>query len=122
MLPMIESMKPKLCLRPPRPDMMPKFIKDGYRAAMFGRPGPAFIDLPANIIMGTFDIGSMELKALPESPKPAAPPHKVKDIAETLKNAKAPLVVLGKGAAYSRAEKQIRTLIERYVLVRASSE
>lgn len=93
--------------------MMPKFIKDGYRAAMFGRPGPAFIDLPADIIMGTFDVDRMQMKAVSESPKPAAPPHKVRDIADALKNAKAPLVVLGKGAAYSRAEKQIRTLIER---------
>lgn len=116
---MIESMKPKLCLRPPRPDMLPKFIKDGYRAAIFGRPGPAFIDLPANLIMGTYDVDRMKLTALPEAPKPAAPAHKVQDIAEALKNAKAPLIVVGKGAAYARAEKQIRTLIDRYVSVNA---
>lgn len=83
---------------------------------MFGRPGPAFIDLPANIIMGTFEVDRMKLDRLLEAPKPAAPADKVQVVAEALKNAKAPLVVLGKGAAYSRAEKQIRTLIDRYAL------
>lgn len=113
-IPMIESMKPKLSLRPPRADMMPKFIKDAYRAAMFGRPGPAFIDLPADVIMSTFDVDRNQLKPILEVPKSIAPDYKVRDIAETIKSAKAPLVVIGKGAAYAGAEKPIRNLIERY--------
>ena len=55
----------------------------------------------------------MQLAPLLEAPKPAAPADKVQVIAEALKSAKAPLVVLGKGAAYTRAEKQIRNLIDR---------
>lgn len=112
-IPMISAMKPKLALRPPQPDMIPKFIKDGYRAAMFGRPGPAFIDLPANLIMGTFDVERQQLSALPEAPRSQAPDYKVRDIADAIKSAKAPLVVIGKGAAYSNAEQQIRNLIDR---------
>lgn len=115
-IPMIESMKPKLSLRPPRADMMPKFIKDAYRAAMFGRPGPAFIDLPADVIMGTFEVDRNQLKPLLEAPKFVAPENKVRDIAEAIKSAKAPLVVIGKGAAYAGAEKQIRNLIDRYAI------
>lgn len=103
----------KLALRPPYPEMIPTFIKDAYRAAMFGRPGPSFVDLPANLILGTFDIDQQELSPVTEVPLPVAPQNKVKDVVEALKIAEAPLVVIGKGAAYSRAEHQIKTLIDR---------
>ncbi|KAK5021747.1 hypothetical protein LTS07_010642 [Exophiala sideris] len=102
----------KLALRPPYPDMIPTFIKDAYRAAMFGRPGPAFVDLPANLILGSFDVPEHQLSPLIEAPKSTAPEKKIRDVVEALKSAKAPLVVLGKGAAYARAEQQIRNLIE----------
>ena len=75
---------------------MPKFIKDGYRAAMFGRPGPAFIDLPANVIMGTFDVDRNQLLPITEAPKSVAPDYKIREIVETIKTAKAPLIVIGK--------------------------
>ncbi|ETN38731.1 uncharacterized protein HMPREF1541_06769 [Cyphellophora europaea CBS 101466] len=103
----------KLALRPPYPEMVPSFVRDAYRAAMFGRPGPAFVDLPANIIMGHFDVERHKLSPLLEAPKAVAPPEKIRSAIEALKTAKAPLVVVGKGAAYGRAEKQIQALIER---------
>ena len=83
----------KFAARPPYAHMIPKFIKDAYRTAMFGRPGPAFIDLPADLIMGHYDVPRNQLTPI--------------------KAAKGPLVVVGKGAAYSRAEKQIRKLVEQ---------
>lgn len=94
--------------------MIPTFIKDAYRAAMFGRPGGTFVDLPANLILGHFDLPRQKLTPLLEAPKSIAPPNKIKDVVEALKNAKAPLVVIGKGSAYGKAEQQIRALIERY--------
>ena len=102
----------KLAIRPPYPEMVPAFIRDAYRAAMFGRPGPTFVDLPANIILGKFDIERTKLSPLLEVPKSVAPDGKIREVVSVLKSAKAPLVVLGKGAAYGRAEYAIRTLIE----------
>ena len=103
----------KLAARPPYAHMIPKFIKDGYRAAMFGRPGPAFIDLPADLIMGHYETPRNQLVPISETPLSAAPAHKIKLAVEVLKQARGPLIVVGKGAAYSRAEKQIRRLVER---------
>jgi 2-hydroxyacyl-CoA lyase 1 len=82
--------------------------------AYFGRPGPAFVDLPANLILGKYDIGRQKLLPLSEAPISVPPENKLRDVVNALKNAKAPLVVLGKGAAYARAEGPIRALIERY--------
>ena len=103
----------KLALRPPYPEMIPTFVKDAYRTAMFGRPGPAFVDLPANLILGTFDLERQKLSSISEVPQSMASETKVREVVATLKTAKAPLVVIGKGAAYARAERQIRTLIDR---------
>ena len=103
----------KLVSRPPYPEMIPTFIKDAYRTAMFGRPGPAFVDLPANLILGTFDVPRQKLLPYGEAPQSVAPENKIRDVVEALKAAKAPLIVIGKGAAYARAERQIRTLVDR---------
>lgn len=103
----------KLAIRPPSAAVIPKFIKDAYRAAVFGRPGPAFVDLPANLILGKYDIGEQRLLPFTEVPLSVPLPSKLHQVAEALKKAKAPLIVLGKGAAYARAEKPIRALVER---------
>lgn len=103
----------KLAVRPPYPEMIPTFIKDAYRTAMFGRPGPTFVDLPANLILGTFDVEVQRLSPLTEVPRSIAPENKIRDVVDALKTAKAPLVVIGKGAAYARSERQIKTLIDR---------
>ncbi|EME41477.1 hypothetical protein DOTSEDRAFT_73779 [Dothistroma septosporum NZE10] len=103
----------KFAGRPPSADLIPKFIKDAYRAAWFGRPGPAFVDLPANLILGTFDVPRNKLPALTEAPLSVAPPKKIQDVASVIKSAKAPLIVIGKGAAYAQAEKQIIEFVDK---------
>ena len=111
----ISLLKPlaKMAVRPPSPEQIPKFINDAYRTAWFGRPGPAFVELPANLILGHFDVERQKLSPLTEVPRSAAPESKVRDIVEALKSAKAPLVVFGKGVAYARAEHQVRALIDQ---------
>jgi len=111
-LPLITPLA-KLAARPPYPEYIPTFINNAYRTAMYGRPGPTFVDLPANLILGTFDIDERRLSPLPEPPRSMAPDNKIRDIVTALKGAKAPLVVVGKGAAYARAERIINTLIDR---------
>ena len=111
----VSMIKPlaKLAQRPPYPDMIPKFINDAYRTAMFGRPGGVYVDLPADLIMGHFDVPRNKLKPITEAPLSCAPEQKIRDVVEALKSAKAPIVVIGKGAAYARAENQIRKLIAK---------
>ncbi|KAI5358244.1 Putative TPP-binding domain containing protein HACL1 [Septoria linicola] len=102
----------KKAVRPPTPELVPKFIRDAYRAAYFGRPGSALVDLPANLILGTFDVPRNQLVKFKEPPLSVAPENKIEEVVQVLKAAKAPLVVLGKGCAYARAEKHINALID----------
>ncbi|OQV05005.1 Thiamine pyrophosphate enzyme, TPP binding domain-containing protein [Cladophialophora immunda] len=105
----------KLALRPSRIDLLPELIHTAYRTSLYGVPGPTVIDLPGDILEGRPD-SSMDiirpLRALPPAPRFAADPSKVASVAALLKASKAPLVVIGKGAAYCRAEKSIRQFID----------
>src|SRR6266536_4245107 len=91
-------------------DSIPQSLTSAYRTAWYGRGGTGFVDLPADVIQGEGD----ESRALvvPKPPKAGAEPDKIRFIARLIKSAKAPLVILGKGAAYSQAEGVIRRLID----------
>lgn len=61
--------------------------------------------------MGEIREDLKEVKALPNPPRPSGDESQIAKAAAVLRSAKAPLVVIGKGAAYARAEDEIRALI-----------
>jgi len=73
------------------------------------------VDLPADLIQGTVSDGAdiEHAKLVTSAPTGAGDEAKIFKIAQLLKAAKAPLVVVGKGAAYARAEGVIRELIDK---------
>jgi 2-hydroxyacyl-CoA lyase 1 len=92
-------------------DSIPQSLTNAYRTAWYGRGGPAFVDLPADVIQGEGEVCNTQV--VPAPPRAASDPEKLKAIARLLKSAKAPLVVVGKGAAYSQAEFAITKLIDQ---------
>ncbi|KAL2062956.1 hypothetical protein VTL71DRAFT_6028 [Oculimacula yallundae] len=92
-------------------DSIPQSLSEAYRTAFYGRPGTSFVDLPADIIQGVV-VASRPLRVLAGAPRSGPDPDKVLEAAKLLRSAKAPLIVIGKGAAYARAEKQIKSLVE----------
>lgn len=104
----------KLAIRPPGLDAIPQSIATAYRSSWYGRAGTGFVDVPADLIQGIpEDAEDVErLQPLPAPPMPAADATKLFKIAELIKAAKAPLIVVGKGAAYARAEGSLRQLID----------
>lgn len=105
----------KLASRPPSLDSIQSTLENAYRTSWYGRPGTAFVDLPADLIKGTMPNSSElpRLLPLPDPPKPGADPAKLFKITTLLKSAASPLVVIGKGAAYSQSEELIRALIDQ---------
>ena len=92
-------------------DSIPQSITTAYRTSWYGRGGPVFVDLPADVIQGEGE--DEPALRVPRPPKSAADPEKIQTVADLLKSAKAPLVIIGKGAAYARAEDVIRRLIDQ---------
>jgi len=103
----------KLAARPARVEDIPDLIEMGVRTAWYGRPGPVYIDLPANIIEAMVDEASLTYPA-PVSPpiRMAAPPELVAKAVQTLRSAKKPLLIVGKGAAWSDAATEMRRIVD----------
>ena len=73
------------------------------------------MDLPADLIKGALADAEeiSEAGPVPDAPKGGADEAKLFKVAQLIKLAKAPLVVIGKGAAYARAENVIREFIQQ---------
>src|SRR5687767_3649953 len=91
-------------------------IARAIRAAVSGRPGGVYLDLPAKLFAQSIDaeLGRKTLiKVIDPAPKQLPAPDAVKRALELLKGAKKPLIILGKGAAYAQADADIRALVEK---------
>jgi oxalyl-CoA decarboxylase len=90
-------------------------IARAIRAAVSGRPGGVYLDLPAKLFGQVMDAeaGRKSLvKVIDAAPAQIPAPAAVQRAVEVLKNAKKPLIILGKGAAYAQADDAIRALVE----------
>ncbi|HEY4636160.1 MAG TPA: oxalyl-CoA decarboxylase, partial [Rhodospirillales bacterium] len=91
-------------------------IARAIRAAVSGRPGGVYLDLPAKLLGQTMDAeaGAKSLvKVVDAAPRQLPAPEAVARALDVLKGAKRPLIVLGKGAAYAQADDDIRALVEK---------
>jgi 2-hydroxyacyl-CoA lyase 1 len=100
----------KIAIRPSL-DSIPQSVTTAYRTSWYGRGGPTFVDLPADVIQEKGEETSTHL--VPPPPRAASDPTKIQLISQLVKSAKAPLVIVGKGAAYAQAEAAIRKLIDQ---------
>src|ERR1700743_899188 len=86
------------------------------RAAVSGRPGGVYLDLPAKLFGQVMDAeaGRKSLvKVIDPAPAQIPAADAVKRALDVLKSAKRPLIILGKGAAYAQADDAIRSFVEK---------
>src|SRR5215212_3394006 len=91
-------------------------VARAIRAAVSGRPGGVYLDLPAKLFPQTLDaeVGKKSLvKVVDPAPRQIPAPDAVQRALDLFKGAKKPLIILGKGAAYAQADDDIRKLIEK---------
>lgn len=96
---------------------IPSAVARAYRAAVSGRPGGVYIDMTTPALAEIMD--ASEAEKLFYEPvdvyTPVAPNQQaVARAVELLSTAKRPAILLGKGAAYARAEDRIKKLVETY--------
>jgi oxalyl-CoA decarboxylase len=90
-------------------------IARAIRAAVSGRPGGVYLDLPAKLFAQTISAaeGARSLvKVIDPAPRQIPAPEAVTRALDLLKSAERPLIILGKGAAYAQADDAIRALVE----------
>jgi 2-hydroxyacyl-CoA lyase 1 len=96
-----------------RIDSIPQSITNAYRTSWYGRGGTGFVDIPADVIEGEDEGDRMSTNMVPIPPRAACDPDRIQVIASLIKSAKAPLLIVGKGAAYARAESSILRLVNQ---------
>jgi len=113
--PQVEAARPfvKYAARPDSIERVPYYVEQAVRTSIYGRPGAVYLDLPNDIISGSMPEADLENPArCAEPPKSLADPDAVRTALDALKSAKNPLVIVGKGAAYARAEDEVRAFLE----------
>ncbi len=91
-------------------------IARAIRAAVSGRPGGVYLDLPASLFGQTMDAakGAQSLvKVVDAAPAQLPAPAAIDRAMNVLKGAKKPLIIIGKGAAYAQAEDEVRAFVEK---------
>jgi oxalyl-CoA decarboxylase len=86
------------------------------RAAVSGRPGGVYLDLPAKLFGQVIDADAGRkslVKVIDAAPAQIPAPSAIKRALDVLKSAKKPLIILGKGAAYAQADDEIRAFVEK---------
>ena len=93
---------------------IPFYVEKAVRQSIYGRPGAVYLDMPDDIIRGEIDEADVpEVANVPEPPRSTAPMENIEAALDLLETAKCPLVIVGKGMAWSRAEDELRAFIER---------
>jgi oxalyl-CoA decarboxylase len=91
-------------------------VARAIRAAVSGRPGGVYLDLPAKLFPQSMEAAAGRnslIEVVDPAPRQIPGPDAVQRALDLLKGAKRPLIILGKGAAYAQADDDIRALVER---------
>jgi thiamine pyrophosphate-dependent acetolactate synthase large subunit-like protein len=96
-------------------ERIPEIIDRAIRTAMSGKPGPVYLDLPADVLFARVDETSV---TWPEPwdparrPRPAANASEIRLAAGLLERAQKPVIISGMGVLWSEAERQLQDFVE----------
>ncbi len=93
---------------------IPFYVEQAVKTSIYGRPGPVYLDLPDDIIGGEVEESEVRSVArIPDPPRTQTTPESIDASLSALESAQRPLVIVGKGMAWSHAENEVREFIER---------
>ena len=97
-----------------RVDRIPYYVEQAVRTSLYGRPGAAYLDAPDDVLTAEIPLSQVQTApTVPDAPKPGVPDRDIQAALAALKSAERPLVIIGKGMAWARAEDEVRELIEK---------
>ena len=93
---------------------IPEIVSTAFRAVTTGRPGPAYIDLPSDILSDPVD---EDLVSYPTgtrtAARPGGDPAQIKEAAELLAKAKKPIIIAGTGTFWSQSGPEFQECVEK---------
>jgi oxalyl-CoA decarboxylase len=91
-------------------------VARAIRAAVSGRPGGVYLDLPAKLFGQVMNAAAGKrslVKVIDPAPAQIPAPAAITRALDVLKSAARPLIILGKGATYAQADDAIKNLVEK---------
>lgn len=111
----VAMMKPitKWAVQVDSAERIPELIAMGFKKAMSGRPGPVYIDLPADVLQAKVDEENVRrFVKTPTETRPMGDPEQVRRAAELLLEAERPLMLLGKGVRWSEPYHELQEFVD----------
>jgi len=94
---------------------MPEMLDMAIRMAMSGKPGPVYLDLPADVLLEEVDPENVwfpESFQFEQRSRPAIPEQELRRISEMLEGAERPVVLSGSGIGWAEANAEIQAFVE----------
>ena len=90
-------------------------VARAIRAAVSGRPGGVYLDIPGNLlgqVMDEVEGAKSLVKVIDPAPFQRPGSEAISRALSVIRSAKKPLIILGKGAAYAQADELVRNFVE----------
>jgi len=95
---------------------IPEMVNTAFQKAMGGKPGPVYLDFPADILYDKIPEEqvdwSLSGRAL-LNPRPMGEPARVDELIDALAKAKQPIILTGSGVIWSQAWKELQSFVEK---------
>ena len=105
----------KLAYRIDRIEDIGRGVARAIRTAISGRPGGVYLDIPGEVLGQALEASAAAdtiWRVIDPAPRQLPAPEAIDRALEVLGQARRPLIVLGKGAAYAQADEVIRKFLE----------
>lgn len=119
----VKMMEPvtKWSAQVPSAERIPWYLKEAFKIAQTGRPGPVYLDIPADVAGSgplsknddQYDIEYPKAFTEFEPVRPVAAIEKIKKAKNMITNAEKPVIIAGNGVIISRAFNEFATFIEK---------
>ncbi len=95
-------------------ERIPEFIELAVRHAVTGVPGPAFLEIPMDVLMNDVNESNVRIPEIRTTPPRIAPERAVcAEALEILANAKKPMMMAGTSVKWSNAQPQLLKFLEK---------
>lgn len=93
---------------------IPEYLSMALREATRGRPGPVFLDFPADVTYGTVEESQVRFpKDYRTDARPQGDPDLIREAVRMIARAERPVAILGSGVWWSDAAEEMRRFVER---------
>ena len=101
---------------------IPQAIAKAFYIARSGRPGPVLVDITKDAQFAKMDFDYKPCEYIPSyHPVPEIKPQAIQDAADLINQAKKPMLIWGQGILLSKAQEEMRILIEKTGIPAAST-